>query len=900
MRRAILLAALLLCIAAPVRAASVHADFNVDNTIDTGFASVLSGNGSATVSGGLGLIAVPLNADAAFWKYSTALSADNNWHIKVKSHFHGTGDNSAYTLAIVENVTAPVADNIPGYGIGSGSKMRINVQYNTAASPAYISIAYAAPGQIATYWKASDNTWSAANGAWIASFWSAGTDYLTEFDSSDNNAQWRITIRLASDNSILTQTTWRNFNSIDSTSTNRWLVVGDLLNDYCSPLLDTDYIYFDSSTAAPPGDPATVTALGQVNKVRVAWTAPNPAPEQLSGYKVYRSTDNVTYTLVATIADNTATAYTDQRAASTTLNTFFSSYGSPGTFVGLLRDTLYYYKVVAYNGGGDSPGAKTTSATTAIDNAYSGTIRAKMMCNLIMVSTDHIPASNPLKADIQEEHDFIRPKCDNVVTLFISRQVLGADNTGNTNIDNVLKYAQQLVRDYGYDIVTIPHNAWFPVNPTFSEGVATEMYRMQAAHDCTVVRFGKAPVASFGWAYNKTLMQKAIDLGYTILPHPVTEQKGVDDASIMGAPRNGYLASKRGIVMAGNGLADNTFMQPSALFALQWSPLHLNTAAVNGDNAIVGFIGDLTPDVFATQNQFRQVLEDSQVVTFNKGFPVTVYADPVWWTNTDHAGYVDGEHEPFYMWKRVLEWYYDRYHGMTDYYSASGYAAYLDNAVTAANPLPPYALLMYDEEQNSDGTSRANGTRGIRYDSKNYHMFTWHRVGTNGYVRPIQYVPFSLTYDEPGSADPNWTGTTHWSANTGILRDNTAVILKIKIVNGTDNYTVNGAEAGDNTAIIMSPTYSIVDTTHLVATWDVRSTDNATRLTTIEYAFQDNAFCWYHTNDVGGSTITGTGLLAANECASDPAAPGGGSGTTTSSRRRRIPIAPRFPTIPTF
>jgi len=77
---------------------------------------------------------------------------------------------------------------------------------------------------------------------------------------------------------------------------------------------------------APTGLTATPASLTQIN---LAWTD-NATDE--TGYKVYRSTDAETYALLDTIAADLE-AYSDTT---------------------VLQDIIYYYKVAAYNAGGES------------------------------------------------------------------------------------------------------------------------------------------------------------------------------------------------------------------------------------------------------------------------------------------------------------------------------------------------------------------------------------------------------------------------------------------------------------------------------------------------------------------------------------------------------------------
>ena len=87
---------------------------------------------------------------------------------------------------------------------------------------------------------------------------------------------------------------------------------------------------------APPAQPTGLTATQTAaTTVALAWA---DAATNETGYKVYRSTDNVTYTLIDTIA-----------AGSTSYNA-----------TSLTAGTTYYFKVAAYNGAGETLSAAAT------------------------------------------------------------------------------------------------------------------------------------------------------------------------------------------------------------------------------------------------------------------------------------------------------------------------------------------------------------------------------------------------------------------------------------------------------------------------------------------------------------------------------------------------------------
>jgi fibronectin type 3 domain-containing protein len=90
-----------------------------------------------------------------------------------------------------------------------------------------------------------------------------------------------------------------------------------------------------------PAAPTNLTAAAEsASEIDLAWV---PGSNNEDGYKVLRSTDNVTFTQVAT-APAGATTFAD---------------------TGLAAKTTYYYRVVATNAVGDSAPSATASATTA-------------------------------------------------------------------------------------------------------------------------------------------------------------------------------------------------------------------------------------------------------------------------------------------------------------------------------------------------------------------------------------------------------------------------------------------------------------------------------------------------------------------------------------------------------
>jgi fibronectin type 3 domain-containing protein len=124
-----------------------------------------------------------------------------------------------------------------------------------------------------------------------------------------------------------------------STSYSYETVATDAAGNLSSPSNIGSATTLGGPPAAPSGLTATAASATQIN---LSWT--NNATNQ-TGFKVERSTDNVTFTQIGTTGAAT-TVYSDSSLAPT---------------------TLYYYRVRATNGAGDSAYSNTSSATTLAD-----------------------------------------------------------------------------------------------------------------------------------------------------------------------------------------------------------------------------------------------------------------------------------------------------------------------------------------------------------------------------------------------------------------------------------------------------------------------------------------------------------------------------------------------------
>src|SRR5439155_203397 len=104
---------------------------------------------------------------------------------------------------------------------------------------------------------------------------------------------------------------------------------------------NSSYSNTASATTSPlPNAPSNLTATAvSSTQINLGWTD-NSTDE--NGFKIYRSTDGISFSLIATLGPN-VTTYSN---------------------TGRLPATTYYYKVLAYNVNGSSPYSNTASATT--------------------------------------------------------------------------------------------------------------------------------------------------------------------------------------------------------------------------------------------------------------------------------------------------------------------------------------------------------------------------------------------------------------------------------------------------------------------------------------------------------------------------------------------------------
>jgi chitodextrinase len=169
------------------------------------------------------------------------------------------------------------------------------------------------------------------------------------------------------------------------------------------------------SPAAPSGSTASAVSATQIN---LSWT--NNAVNQ-TGFKVERSSDNVTFTQIATTS---ATTYPD---------------------VNLSPKTLYYYRVRATNASGDSDYTNVTTATTLPDTAPPS---APSNLTASAASSTQINLSWTASADNVGATGYQIQRCQGVgCTTFA--QIVAPAGTGTTFIDMGLSPSTS----YSYQVI---------------------------------------------------------------------------------------------------------------------------------------------------------------------------------------------------------------------------------------------------------------------------------------------------------------------------------------------------------------------------------------------------------------------------------------------------------------
>ena len=220
----------------------------------------------------------------------------------------------------------------------------------------------------------------------------------------------------------------------------------------------------------------------------------------------------------------------------------------------------------------------------------------------------------------------------------------------------------------GYDIITLPHLAWFPTVSGWwgsYPGIDTEIANMQTAHELCFSVFGKYPVAAAAWHYNKDLVSKAVSLGYKLAPGGICEQNGVDGFVAFGNPWGWYKPSKNNNLMPGNGNASNTQDIIVGLSPLKTGSYRTNFEVINGKTAgSIDFCGDIFTNLLSQQHAFTKIIEDSDN-NINTHFVAPFYLDPYWlFTDSRYTCYVpdgSGDTDQWHVDKELMLWFADRY-----------------------------------------------------------------------------------------------------------------------------------------------------------------------------------------------------------------------------------------------
>jgi len=229
-------------------------------------------------------------------------------------------------------------------------------------------------------------------------------------------------------------TTYSDTSASPSTSYTYQVIATDAANNPSLPSNISTAI-----TTGPPAAPSSLTATAaSAIQINLSWT--NNAINQ-TGFKVERSPDNITFTQIGT-AGASATTYSDPNLA---------------------PKTLYYYRVRATNGSGDSGYTNVSSATTLADTTppsapsnLTATAPSSTQINLSWTaSTDNVTVTG-----------YKIQRCQGASCTTFA-QIATPSGTGTTYIDTGLSPSTR----YSYEIIATDAAS----NPSLPSNVGTAM-----------------------------------------------------------------------------------------------------------------------------------------------------------------------------------------------------------------------------------------------------------------------------------------------------------------------------------------------------------------------------------------------------------------------------------------
>ena len=125
------------------------------------------------------------------------------------------------------------------------------------------------------------------------------------------------------------------------------------------------YLWLDPKPDIPTG----LTTTPTTSSIALSWTAGNSGVTPISGYKIYRSTDGVTYSVLVSDTGSATTTYTDANLSAITYYYKIASINSYGTGSNSTVDSDTVSSGGVSSGGGGSSGGGASELPTSISNA---------------------------------------------------------------------------------------------------------------------------------------------------------------------------------------------------------------------------------------------------------------------------------------------------------------------------------------------------------------------------------------------------------------------------------------------------------------------------------------------------------------------------------------------------